>query len=363
MIHRYKSKTIIFILVVVFSLSVLSGCGKSTASRAYTEGNVNSTYEEGMDLTTVSGNKIAGDNPQIVPYPELGFAQLFPEAWGDLHDLNLVMVNQGICITFMPPSLLPNFDEMSQEEIDNTDFRELLSNQINIIKTFYVSSDTSEEKVKEENANYQVVKKLAVLGENAYYIAYNDSLSQESFPLLTPEDIKVFDTYAREISDFSDNIMVFPIQENEVPEEGITSEQIRSLTGKDLDGNAIDSTVFQKYDLTMVNIWATWCGPCVEELPDLGNLYRNLPDGVNLITICADGSEQLEAAKEILKECNAEFVTICGDQNIQDNVLSNVYSYPTTIFVDKNGDLVGEPLLGAWSEKEYSNEINNRLNK
>lgn len=144
-------------------------------------------------------------------------------------------------------------------------------------------------------------------------------------------------------------------------ENGITTDQIRSLEGEDLNGNAVDSTIFSNYDLTMINIWATWCGPCVEELPALASLYKNLPENVNLITICSDGSEAKSNAKSILNESGAKFITICGDKTIQETILKNVSAIPTTIFVDKKGNVIGQPLLGAATEKDYANEIDARL--
>lgn len=353
-------KGIIIVLVTILALSLFNGCGKKTTENGKNEGNVNTTYKEGMDLISVSGDKIKGNDNQLVPYPGYGFAQFFPKSWGTFEDLNMVALEKGICITFLPPSLMPDVENMTEEEINAFDFESALSKQINLIKTFYDSADVSISEIEKEHEAYQKVKKLATLDGNTYYVAYNDSLSLEQYPELTQEDLDKFDSYAKALPDFCNNIMVFPIQKSEI-ENGITSDQIRSLEGKDLNGNAVDSTIFSNYDLTMVNIWATWCGPCVEELPALANLHKNLPKNVNLITICSDGSEAKSNAKSILNESGAKFVTVCGDKTIQETVLKNITSYPTTIFVDRNGDIIGQPVLGAVSEDDYTQEINTRL--
>lgn len=346
--NKYITKILATMIVLSLLISVLSGCSKT----ASTEGNVNTTYEEGMDLLTVTGKQVKGNDSQLVPFPVLGFAYLIPKSWGTMDNLNMNMEKNGISITVIPAS--GKADKESDTE------KAIQSNQLDFIKTFSVPSDTAEKDVKKTIDNYQKVEKLATLENRTYYIAYNDTISKEDHPELTKKDVDLYASYAKELPKFRDNFMVFPIQKSQT-EEGITSEQIKSIRGTDMKGKPVDSSIFEKYDLTMINIWATWCGPCVDELPDLASLYEKLPHNLNLITICADGTEEKETAEEFLKKSNAKFVTICGDKTIQSNTLKNVFSYPTTIFVDKNGDVVGEPLLGSWSADFYQNEITNRL--
>lgn len=361
--NKNLTKIISFIMAITVSLSVFTGCSKPTPlndSSGNTSGIVNTSYEEGMDFLTVTGKTVKGDNLQIVPFPALGFAQLIPESWGTMDYLNFVVVDQGICMTVIPPSKMPDMNNISDEDMDSIDVDALFSIQLNFVKIFYVSSSMSEADVIAANSNYKKVEKLATLEDHTYYIAYNDTVSQTDHPELTQEDMDTYASYAAELPAFRDNMMIFPIQQLSY-EEGITSEQVKSIRGTDMNGKPVDAGIFADYELTMINIWATWCGPCVDELPDLAKLYQNLPKNVNMITICSDGAEEKETAESFLEQCNAKFITICGDDAVRSSILKNVYSYPTTIFVDKNGNLVGEALLGSLSADDYQKEIATRM--
>lgn len=116
---------------------------------------------------------------------------------------------------------------------------------------------------------------------------------------------------------------------------------LASFTTTDIDGNEVTQDVFADYDLTMVNIWATWCGYCITEMPELSELYGRLPANTNLITICNDASSEMDLAKEILADCNAEFLTLQGSDDITEGIVKYVPGFPSTIFVDSEGNLVG----------------------
>lgn len=133
-----------------------------------------------------------------------------------------------------------------------------------------------------------------------------------------------------------------------------------------INGERVSSGIFADYDLTMVNIWATWCPPCVAEMGELQELYISLENSgynVNMITICDDASSNLKLAKEILDANNATFTTIIADANIKSTIISRYNSFPTTVFVDSNGDIVGAPVVGAPRNvvETYTSEILGRL--
>lgn len=119
------------------------------------------------------------------------------------------------------------------------------------------------------------------------------------------------------------------------------------FTTTDMDGNTITEEIFADYDLTMVNIWATWCGYCVEEMPELAKLKEMLPENVNLITICDDASYEPELTKKILDETGANFQTLMTTEEMYTQLLAYVYAFPTTFFVDSEGVPVVQPLTGV----------------
>lgn len=116
-----------------------------------------------------------------------------------------------------------------------------------------------------------------------------------------------------------------------------------------LDGDTVTEKIFAAKKITVVNIWGTFCPPCIEEMPELGEMARNLPDNAQIIGFVIDASErftEIQQAQEILREANADFVNIIPDENLT-KFMANVEAVPTTIFVNSRGEVVGKAILGA----------------
>ena len=123
---------------------------------------------------------------------------------------------------------------------------------------------------------------------------------------------------------------------------------LTSFNTYDMQAQPVDESIFSGYDLTVVNVWATWCGYCVQEMPELAKLKDMLPENVNLITICDDATTETELAYSILQQTGAtNFQTLMGTQEIYDQFLYQVYAFPTTYFLDSQGNPVGEPIVGV----------------
>ena len=350
----------------VLCASVLTGCGskKNAAQETQTAETsmVNTSYEENKPLYTVKGEEIQPDDERLSLFYELGFGMLVPESWDNMLNLNFVMTSDSAyCISYIPSSIMPDLMNMTQEEMEQYDFESLYAKQIYAAKIMYVAEGTSEDEVKKQNSEYQTIEKLGTLNGNTYYMAYNSSISEKDYPGMEKSDIEEYASFASAFETIKDNIVIFPIEEAE--SGTVSNESLQSFQAVDMQGNPVDASIFAGYDLTVVNIWSTWCGPCVEEMPDLAKLQKDLPENVNLITICTDGDQSKEAAEAVLKESGAEFVTVCGEENLRNGMLKDIYAYPTTIFVDKDGATVGDPFVGGAKYDAYMNEINERLNK
>ncbi|MDR0615292.1 MAG: TlpA family protein disulfide reductase [Synergistaceae bacterium] len=135
-----------------------------------------------------------------------------------------------------------------------------------------------------------------------------------------------------------------------------------AFASKSLEGQDVTDALFAEKKLTMVNIWTTWCPPCIGEMPDLGNLAKTMPEGSQLVGIILDADEPgaLDDALKILEDANASFVQILPADSMGP-VLSMVEAIPTTIFVDSAGNIVGNPLVGARPENAYRAEIDKLL--
>lgn len=121
---------------------------------------------------------------------------------------------------------------------------------------------------------------------------------------------------------------------------------------------------FKDYKVTMVNIWVTNCSPCIAEMPDIANLYKNRPEDSNIISICLDTAENKKDAQfaaEVMKDADAEFMTLIPDENIESVLKDRTTIFPTTIFVDSNGKAVGAPHFGGRSEEDYRQAILERI--
>ena len=128
-------------------------------------------------------------------------------------------------------------------------------------------------------------------------------------------------------------------------------------------GDEIDSSIFSDYDLTMINIWGTLCKPCIEEMPDIQKLYEDmLSNGVNVIGFVANyQDDRVEKAQEIITDKNITYSNVVFSDEISDAIAAQIAGFPTTIFVDKKGNVIGDQVSGEHSYDEYKTIISERL--
>lgn len=151
----------------------------------------------------------------------------------------------------------------------------------------------------------------------------------------------------------SDGDMSVPA-ENGKPIEKSDLTKFPAFDGKDLAGNEVkSSTLFGENTVTVVNFWFTTCSPCVGELAELEALNKQLAEkggavvGINSFTLDGDKTAIAEA-KDILAKKGVSYKNIWFDSKSEaGKFASGLYSYPTTYVVDKNGNIVGEPIVGA----------------
>ena len=134
----------------------------------------------------------------------------------------------------------------------------------------------------------------------------------------------------------------------------------------DLDGNPVQSRdLFGKNALTMVNVWTTWCGACLYELPSLQSLSERVSKkNVAVVGIVMDiqnpeDSETISNAKQLLADADVQYMNLIPWDGILD--MLPTYAFPTTYFIDSNGQLVGEPVTSAMSSYAYESIIKERL--
>ena len=136
------------------------------------------------------------------------------------------------------------------------------------------------------------------------------------------------------------------------------AKTIPTFTAKNLSGETVTNKIFASKKITVVNIWGTFCPPCIGEMPELGEMAKSLPADAQLIGIVCDaedGSPQIQDAQKILRDAGADFVNIVPDAELM-KFLNAVEAVPTTIFVNSKGEVVGKTIIGADVEG-YKNEL------
>ena len=153
------------------------------------------------------------------------------------------------------------------------------------------------------------------------------------------------------------------------PDDG-SMQKFPAFEGKDLDGNTVKSSeLFSKNAVTVVNFWFTTCNPCVGELAELDTLNKELAEkggaliGVNTFTL--DGDEAaISEAKSVLAKKGATYQNVYfASDGEAGKFTTNIFAYPTTYVVDRNGNIVGDPIVGAITEKKQAEALQAQIDK
>ena len=175
---------------------------------------------------------------------------------------------------------------------------------------------------------------------------------------------KLEDKFPELVPDNSDGTVSVPAENGKPIEQG-SSNPFPAFEGKDLDGNPVKSSeLFAGNTVTVINFWFTTCKPCVSELGDLEALNKTLTEkggaliGVNTFTL--DGDETAIAeAKAILSKKGVTYRNVYYASDSEAGAFtSNIFAYPTTYVVDQNGNIVGDPIVGAITEKKQAEALN-----
>ena len=187
-----------------------------------------------------------------------------------------------------------------------------------------------------------------------------DQFSDEEYALLKKS--------AQEISEIENKLTELEKQHPEILNEETDAngdvQKFPSFEGKDLDGNEVKSDeLFSANAVTVVNFWFTTCSPCVGELGDLDALNKELAEkggaliGVNTFTL--DGDEAaISEAKDVLAKKGAAYQNVYFDSDGEaGKFTANIFAYPTTYVIDRNGNIVGEPIVGAITEQKQAETL------
>ena len=209
-------------------------------------------------------------------------------------------------------------------------------------------------------------------GKYSYYLSVNSTADAETIEELKQTTVEITEKKERPengfvLSEKSDleNTMAFSTDSQNV------ATDLSNLQTMDIDGKEFSGKDFSDYDLTMVNVFATWCSPCVQEIPDLAEIQKEMKDkGVNIVGVVTDtvdqtgeNQEALEKAKLIRERSKAEYPFLIPDKSNFNGRLSGIQAFPETFFVDKKGQIVGETYSGSHNKKAWLEIIEKELAK
>ena len=206
-------------------------------------------------------------------------------------------------------------------------------------------------------------------GKYTYYMSYKKDTKTDMLEEFNKTQIEVIEKKER-----PENGFVLSEKSDLENTEAFNKDSVKdlgNLSTKDINGKEFTKKDFENYDLTMVNVFATWCTACVNEIPDLAKVQKEMKGkGVNIVGVVTDtvddngtNKEALKKAKKIQKKTKAGYPFLMPDKTNFNGRLNGIQAMPETFFVDKNGNIVGDTYSGAKSAKEWKQVIEKELAK
>ena len=138
----------------------------------------------------------------------------------------------------------------------------------------------------------------------------------------------------------------------------------------DINGTAYTESVFNEYDLTLVNAFTTWCSPCVNEMPELEELYQEMKDqGVGVVGMVIDSVDEeghidetvVEKAKILQEKTGVTYPLLIPDSGFLNGRIQGLQSFPESFFVDKDGNIVSDAILGSNDLQGWKEAVDQQL--
>ena len=305
-------------------------------------------------------------------YPFLGLKFSLPkELLKQIKDQSIAMIttedetNQTGAVTYAYVSWGEMTEEQKNAEVDKlgTGYEEWVAS-LSRIGTLGIYDEDSQKKL-DEITGCTEHKELGSSSDGKY--KYYLSTSKEADEKLTKE-LEEIKTTITEMTPYQNTSVFDQPQAASVNPEDVTSVGKFETTG--IDGKTYTEEVFSDYDLTLVNIFTTWCSPCVQEIPELQKLYEEMKEkGVGVAGVVLDaadenGNQDEDAVKKagILREkTKAEYPFLIPDSTMLNGRLKGINAFPETFFVDKNGNIVGDTYTGSHSLDEWKEIVEKEL--
>ncbi len=307
-----------------------------------------------------NAKKEEADDGRTITYPEIGLSFRAPDSWKEYEDTNLYAVTtQGDgYIAKVKYSFISAEDKAALED-GSADFD--LEDALKAICEFVVLEKENLETVGVQNlfSSYSSAEEIGSHENDIYYLLSGASPNLDG---LSDEDRNAYQTMADSVSDMKATVSVTGVNREALEEAVYGDGNTITFMTKTLKDEDIDSTVFAPYEVTMINFGATYAA---DESPVLEELKKKLADypEVNLIAAYIDTPENTANQKglEMRNSAGATFQTLVLDASLAQWVTSNLEGVPTTIFVNKDGDIIGNQIQGAQTAEDYMSKIQDAL--
>lgn len=196
-------------------------------------------------------------------------------------------------------------------------------------------------------------------GSYKYYLSTNSTADEALTRILYEIQVTVTEMAALDPSSDPDD-----------PQTDFTGTNVGEFSTQDINGNTYTNDIFKDYQLTMVNIFTTWCNPCVAEMPDLEKLYQQVSEqGVNVVGIVLDvldekgaiDPESLERAQLLVERTGVTYPILLPDSTYMNGRLADIQAFPETFFIDKDGNVVGGTYTGSNSLENWLEVVQEEL--
>lgn len=354
-----KHGIVIFALVTAFL--ILCGCNKTTVTAPDNEvprqsaGNGKLQKFDTEDMVTIGGETVSLEPGQYFVLEHLGVGMVLSETlYGDAADnIGIYDLDGCVLLSYYPDSTISVFSDKSSDEAAVEDAYARSHVCFALIRTSDELNDNGTKMLELLGDSFTEEIMVAETDEAKYYYLYNDNYD---FSLVEEEEHELIKKVLAELPAMKDGIIIFEPEKR--PEASF-----RTISASTLTGETFTAEDFAEYKVTMVNVWATWCDPCLSELPDIQDMMDELPEGANVISICDDAYVDTELAIEVADVYGLTFPVLMPNEDVNNDILDYVQSFPTTYFIDSEGEIIGKPIVGvpASPKETYLNVINKAL--
>ncbi|MDR1771367.1 MAG: TlpA family protein disulfide reductase [Hungatella sp.] len=339
-------------------LAALSGCGSAQkaetgeASPVTTDSNVTTEVKQRGLKFTISqeyidkGVELEPYNENLSGYREISIYYYSPTATEALKTVS----------NMDPDKRTKEVSDEYTQKIRNTsrDIMEIVMLETDEYKKL-VDARTS----LDEITGYSPSEELGTNDGYTYIISIPDLDNGD----LSEEEIKQYKQCKEYMKTVKENLSFIPVELEST--ETVLGDAMPTFTTKDLNGNTVTNDIFAKKKLTVVNVWGTFCGPCIEEMPELEAWSKELSDDIQIIGIVGDidgekDTKHLNLAKKIVEKAGVSFINLNVNDNFKD-LMDGIIGYPTTFLVDQSGAIVGDPIVGAEMDS-YKSAVEAYLN-